>query len=239
MHASFANSTSDNTRRDPVPACATITCRSDKDPTSLTEQDITRVFRTYGDIRQHLPSQKAGTFIVQFFDFRASQKAVEESGTVEINGEHIFTEFNLEAEERHVESQKRERPDPPDRHDRTYRPQNYAPPRYAPPYPPPSFPPQHAMYPPGYLPGYPPPPPPQAYPPSMAMPPQHPGFQIVPGQPPPYVPMYGYPPGVAPMPVAAPPGYQLQPPVFQQPGPAPGGVEPNHLFNLQQKFQRS
>jgi RNA recognition motif-containing protein len=118
IHASFANTISDNSREDPVPACATITCRAEKVSTRLSDQEINAEFSRYGDIRQNLQCQNSNSVIVQYFDLRAARRAVEESGKIEIHGDRIFTEFNPEADGEHLDVRARERHDRDNRFER-------------------------------------------------------------------------------------------------------------------------
>jgi RNA recognition motif-containing protein len=145
MHASFAFSMSDNSRNDPVPACATITCRSEKEDAKMNEQDIASAFSRYGDIRQVIMGEKPSIVIVKYFDMRAAKKAVEETGSIIIRGGRIFVEFNQRADSETIESPRRSyRPN--DSHDS--RPSErpvFQPPPYRPPplpiqgYPPPAM----------------------------------------------------------------------------------------------------
>jgi RNA recognition motif-containing protein len=153
MRACFSFSMSDNSRNDPIPACATVTCRSEKEDTKVNEQDITSAFSRYGDIRQIILGEKPSLVIVKYFDMRAAKKAVEETGSIIIRGERIFVEFNQRADSDKIESPRpsyrlndrrtfQARPDPP----LAYPP---PPPMPIPGYPPPAM----------YLSGYGPPPP--------------------------------------------------------------------------------
>jgi RNA recognition motif-containing protein len=174
IHTSYAYSPPGNSPRDPRATCATITVNSPD--VSIGEGDIATAFAKYGEIKAILKGDEATSWTVKYFDLRAARKAIEETGTVKLNGKKTAVSLNLKDDddqksvptgnEPHFPPRAAERRE---RGPRTEFPAQYAPPPYGFAY---GMPPMYPGYP-GY-PGQFPYPPPPGWPP--------PDFQGFPGQ---------------------------------------------------------